>query len=183
MYKFERTYAGTYAVTGPGLLALGVVWDKVDDAERCAIALNQTHHYAEHKLAQIDQIRAALKREQQAVSTALRTPCHVSLVKHAQDVRALADQVTAGPDGVDVLAPLRTLEVVGTVADKAMPSRVVEMVVERVESLKREVARLRRTNADLVVARSPEPGKGVRKRLAEAEAEIARLRGEQAHRW
>ena len=183
MYKFDKTYAGTWVNTGPAIVGYGVIWDNVHDAERCAMALNQVHHHAEHKLAQIDQIRAALKREQQAVSTALRTPCHVSLVKHAQDVRALADQVTAGPDGVDVLAPLRVREVVGTVADKAMPSRVVEMVVERVESLKREVVRLQRTNADLVAARSSEPGKGVRKRLAEAEVEIARLRGEQAHRW
>ncbi len=182
MYKFERTYAGTWAVTGPGLVAPGVIWDRVDDAERCAIALNQTHHYAEHKLAQVVQIRAALKREQHAVSTALRTPCHVSLVKHAQDVRALADQATAGPDGVDLLAPLRTREVVGTLADKAMPSRVVEMVVERVESLKREVARLGRVNAELLAHRTADPGKGVRKRLAEAEAEIARLRDELGRR-
>lgn len=75
------------------------------------------------------------------------------------------------------LSPLRARGLLsfGGLPD-AIPERVVEMTVERIEADRRELARLRAANAELAKA-AQEPGRrGLRARLKEAEADLAQTR-------
>ena len=77
------------------------------------------------------------------------------------------------------LSPLRARDLLSYGGlTEAVPARVVEMTVERIEADRREIARLRVANADLAKA-AQEPGRrGLRARLKEAETELAQARRE-----
>lgn len=76
----------------------------------------------------------------------------------------------------DVLAPLRQPGVLGrSLANLASPERIVAMVLERVAADRREIDRLRASNARLAAISGSAPGKGKAKRIAELEAHLAKL--------
>jgi hypothetical protein len=79
-----------------------------------------------------------------------------------------------GALGFDLLAPLRAAGVASkNRCDKATPERVVEMAVQRIADLQRQVARLRKgmQQRDAV-----QHGKGVRRKLGEAVELLAQIR-------
>ena len=75
------------------------------------------------------------------------------------------------------LSPLRARDLLSYGGlTEAVPARVVEMTVERIECDRRELARLRAANAHLAKA-AQEPGRrGLRARLKTAETELAQAR-------
>ena len=77
----------------------------------------------------------------------------------------------------DALAPLRQPGVLGrSLANLASPARIVAMVLERVSADRREIDRLRASNARLAAISGSPAGKGKAKRIAQLEAVIEQLR-------
>ena len=100
-----------------------------------------------------------------------RPAVHLSRVDAVRLAVTLARDAGEG----DPLAPLRPAGVLGRGAlTEALPERVVEMVLERVNADCREIARLRAALAERD-ARQPAAGEGRRKRLAHLEGKVEDL--------
>ena len=101
----------------------------------------------------------------------VRPAVHLSCKDAARLAVTLARDAGEG----DPLAPLRPAGVLGRGAlTEAVPERVVEMVLERVNADRREIARLRAALAERD-ARQPAAGEGRRKRLAHLEGKVEDL--------